>query len=234
MDYSRPERAERLASEYVLGTLRGAARSRFEALLPAHPTLRRAVAGWEGRLLPLTASVPPVAPSASVWAGIEARLFRSAAAGAPQAWWQRLLVWQLGSGAAAFAALVLAVMLARPVPPQAPVLVLLSPNPAAQADAALLSRAKFVASISADGRALVLRPLEPLSVAAGRALELWAVPAKGAPRSLGLISASGGSQVRRTKLLQDTAAFAISLEPSGGSPTGAPTGPVISLGALSS
>jgi len=233
MDYSRPERAERLASEYVLGTLRGAARSRFEALLPAHPTLRRAVAGWEARLLPLTASVPPAAPSASVWAGIEARLFR-AQTGAPQAWWQRLMVWQLGSGAAAFAALVLAVMLARPVPPQPPVLVLLSPNPAAQADAALLSRAKFVASISADGRALVLRPLEPLSLATGRALELWAVPAKGAPRSLGLISASGGSQVQRTKLLQDTAAFAISLEPAGGSPTGAPTGPVISLGALSS
>ena len=48
MDYSRPELADRLAAEYVAGTLRGAARRRFEALLPAHPQLRAAVRGMAG------------------------------------------------------------------------------------------------------------------------------------------------------------------------------------------
>ena len=43
MDYGRRERADRLAAAYVLGTLRGPARRRFEALLPAHPALREAV-----------------------------------------------------------------------------------------------------------------------------------------------------------------------------------------------
>jgi anti-sigma-K factor RskA len=38
----------------------------------------------------------------------------------------------------------------------------------------------------------------------------------------------------RTQLLRDTAAFAVSLEPAGGSPTGAPTGPIVSLGKLQS
>ena len=41
MNYTRPELADRLASEYVLGTLQGRARRRFEALLPAHPALQQ-------------------------------------------------------------------------------------------------------------------------------------------------------------------------------------------------
>jgi len=36
----------------------------------------------------------------------------------------------------------------------------------------------------------------------------------------------------RTQLLRDTAAFAVSMEPPGGSPTGVPTGPILSVGKL--
>ncbi|HEX7440087.1 MAG TPA: anti-sigma factor, partial [Caldimonas sp.] len=68
----------------------------------------------------------------------------------------------------------------------------------------------------------------------GRALELWALPAAGAPRSLGLISAQGASVVQRSRVLKDTVALAVSLEPAGGSPTGAPTGPVLFVGRLGS
>ena len=60
------------------------------------------------------------------------------------------------------------------------------------------------------------------------------MPPQGAPRSLGLISSSGATVVQRSKLLDGTAALAVSLEPSGGSPTGAPTGPVLYVGKLSS
>jgi anti-sigma-K factor RskA len=88
--------------------------------------------------------------------------------------------------------------------------------------------------VSGDGRTLVLRPLDPLPVQGGQALELWALPAEGAPRSLGLVAADRTSQVRRAQLLHDTRAFAISVEPASGSPTGAPTGPVIALGGVDS
>ena len=44
MDYGRADRADRLAAAYALGELRGRARKRFEALLPAHPGLRSALA----------------------------------------------------------------------------------------------------------------------------------------------------------------------------------------------
>jgi anti-sigma-K factor RskA len=223
MDYSRHPRAERLAAEYVMGTLSGRARRRFEALLPAHPALREAVADWQRRLMPLTSSVAPVPPSSKVWSGIERRLF-GAPAEVPR-WWQRLGLWQGWASLASVAFVALAVVYLQPAAVQPPVLVVLSPND---------SSARFVASVSADGRSLVLKPVDGVTLAANRALELWAVPPQGAPRSLGLVSASSRSTVLRPDLLKGTAAFAVSVEPTGGSPTGAPTGPVVSVGKIDS
>jgi len=79
---------------------------------------------------------------------------------------------------------------------------------------------------------MVTRPLVEVSLEAQRALELWAVPASGAPRSLGLISATSATVLRRGRLLDGAAALAVSLEPTGGSPTGAPTGPILFVGKL--
>ena len=79
MNLDRPELAERLAAEYVAGTLRGPARRRLEALLPGHPVLRQAVQDWQDRLLPLTAALDEVAPPERVWRRIEARLAETGA-----------------------------------------------------------------------------------------------------------------------------------------------------------
>jgi anti-sigma-K factor RskA len=227
MDYSRPALADRLAAAYVLGTLHGGARRRFEALLPAHPALRGAVAAWQARLLPLSSSVTPVEPPASAWAGIERELFGGPPASVP--WWQRLGLWRGFSAVSAAAAVALMVVATQDPAPQAPVLIVMG----ASDEAARAMNAGFVASVSADGRALVLRPLDTVKVDLGRALELWAVPAAGAPRSLGLVRADGATTLIRAQLLQDTAALAVSVEPAGGSPTGAPTGPIVSVGKLS-
>ena len=229
MDYIRRELADRLAAEYVLGTLRGPARRRFESLLAAHPTLREAVAHWQQHLMPLSTSVPPVEPPARVWQGIETRLFadpRNAAPAMP--WWQRLGVWRALSGVTTAAAVAMFMVASQLPAPQAPIVVVLGANP----EAAQALNASFVASVSADGRALVLKPLNDLSLTPGRALELWAVPAQGAPRSLGLVQSAGATTLLRAQLLRDTAAFAVSVEPTGGSPTGAPTGPIVSVGKL--
>ena len=233
MDYIRPELADRLAAEYVLGTLRGPARRRFEALQGAHPSLRLAVAQWQARLVPLSGSVVEIAPPQRVWQGIEGRLFAPALPvrdASRTGWWQRLALWRGISAVATAAALGMFIVASRPPPSQAPIVVLLSANP----EGAQALHASFVASVSADGRALVLRPLNELSLAPGRALELWAVPAQGAPRSLGLVHPAGATTLLRAQLLSDTAAFAVSVEPAGGSPTGAPTGPIVSVGKLNS
>lgn len=235
MDYSRPELADRLAAEYVLGTLHGPARRRFEALLPAHPGLRQATQAWQNRLTQLNMATPAVAPSPRVWQGIQQRLFDTArlaqTAQGVVRWWQRLVLWQGFAAFATVAALSLGLLLAQPAAVQPPVIVVMAAQPDTVGNG--LVPASFVASISGDGRSLVLKPLnDGQSVALNKALELWAVPAKGAPRSLGLVSPQAATTVLRTKLLQDTAAFAVSVEPPGGSPSGAPTGPIISVGKL--
>lgn len=231
MDYGRRERAEALAAQYVAGTLRGAARRRFEALLPGHPALRDAVAAWQERLMPLTAVLPPEPVPPRVWQRIEARLWPQPA---PLAWWQRLGPWRAATGVAAVATLSLALLLQQQTAggDAPPVVVVL------QATEAGVASTTLVASVSGNGQSMVMRPLQPVALAAGRALELWAVPPQGAPRSLGLISAAGVTVLRRERLpasLLDagqTAALAVSVEPPGGSPTGAPTGPVVYAGKL--
>ncbi len=239
MDYSKPRLADALAAQYVAGTLRGAARRRFEALLPAHPALRGAVYDWQDRLMPLTGVLPPLTPPPHVWAGIERRLWPVAAASsaavaaaAAAPWWQRLGVWRALSGMALAAVVGLGVLVATPQPALAPVVVVLQGTGADTAVAGTI-----VASLSGDGRALVTRTLTPVALTTDRVLELWSVPPDGNPRSLGLIKADGLTVLARNKLPATllkggTAALAVSVEPPGGSTTGVPTGPVVFAGKL--
>ena len=231
MDYARPALADALAQQYATGTLRGGARRRYEALLPSHPVLREALRQWQARLMPLTVAIVPQKPPPRVWQRIEQRLWPAAAA-APLPWWQQLSLWRGVSALASVATLGLALLLMLPGPAQPPVVVVLQGT-----GGAAQGVNSFVASVSADGRALVTRPLLPVNLEANRVLELWSVPPDGAPRSLGLIAADGATVIDRTRLPASllkggTAALAVSVEPPGGSPTGAPTGPVIYAGKL--
>jgi anti-sigma-K factor RskA len=94
----------------------------------------------------------------------------------------------------------------------------------------------LVASADRDGRFLTIKALATIDLAADRALELWALPEKGNPRSLGLIASSGVVRVAlrdgAASTLRDIPALAVSLEPKGGSPTGLPTGPVLYSGTI--
>ena len=231
MDYANPRLADALAQQYAMGTLRGGARRRYEALLPGHPLLREALSMWQMRLMPLTLILVPQPPPPRVWQRIEQRLWPAAAV-LPVPWWQRLSLWRGVSALASVAAFGLALRLVLPGPAEPPVVVVLQGT-----GGAAQGINSFVASVSADGRALVTRPLLPVSLEANRVLELWSVPPDGAPRSLGLIAADGATVIERRRLPASllkggTAALAVSIEPPGGSPIGVPTGPVVYAGKL--
>jgi anti-sigma-K factor RskA len=237
MDYGRPSLADALAAQYVAGTLRGRARTRFETLLPSHPALQHAVRDWQARLMPLTVVVPVQAPSDRVWQSIERQLWpasakpANAASAKPAPGWQRLALWRGLAGFASVAALSLAVLLANPQA-QPPVVVVLQSTGGDPAVAG-----NVVASFSADGRAVVARPLTPVALRDDRVLELWWARAEGPPTSLGLIRADGVTVLSRGQLpggmkRSGIDHMAVSVEPPGGSPTGKPTGPVVFYGKL--
>lgn len=79
-DLHLEDTAERLASEYVLGTLEGEARADFVIRLVNDPDLRALVAAWEERLSGLNADIGMspdlelVPPPAELWQKIEKRI----------------------------------------------------------------------------------------------------------------------------------------------------------------
>lgn len=213
------ELADRLAAEYVLGTLTGGARRRFDTLLPAHPALRRAVAGWEQRLLPMALKSEPVAPAPRVWTGIEDQLGWRAAA-RPSPW--RLRFWQAFATFATVAAVVLGTV-PRHESVAAPMIVVLHATQGSET---------IVAGLSPDRRQLSIQPLQKVALTSDQSLELWALKKDGPPASLGVIAADKLTAIHPKSLPKDTKGLAVSLEPLGGSPTGAPTGPVLFVGDL--
>ncbi len=83
---------------------------------------------------------------------------------------------------------------------------------------------------------MVVVPAKPHTLPAGRAPELWLIPAGQKPIAVGMIAASGPTTIELSRALVarlgPTAALAVSVEPPGGSPTGQPTGPVIAKGSI--
>ena len=215
------ELPDRLAAEYVLGTLAGGARRRFDALLPAHPALRDAVAGWERRLLPMALKAEPVQPAQAVWAAIEGQLGWTAPPARASSW--RLRFWQAFAAVATVAAVVLGTATHAPAPSEAPMIVVLHATKGTET---------LVAGLSADRRQLSIQPLQKVALTADQSLELWALKKDGPPASLGVIASDKLTALSRKTLPLGTKGLAVSLEPLGGSPTGAPTGPVLFVGDL--
>jgi len=217
---------EKLAGEYVLGTLKGGARRRFEGWLHDDAALRALTDAWRARLTPLGEFAPAVTPPGRVWRAIEQRL-RLRTAPAWQFWRQDAPGFWRPLGLAAMAAtLVLAFTLVqwRNNLPTVDYVATLADD---KAQAALL--------VTADRRhgALNVRLADGVALAADRVLQLWAVPKEGAPRSLGVLPRSGAVRLALPAgaLGADVALLAVSVEPLGGSPNpDAPTGPIIYKG----
>ena len=65
-DTDLQDRQDRLAGEYVLGTLPERTRHRFETLMHGRPEIRERVVEWQGYLGPLDEEIVPVEPPAGV------------------------------------------------------------------------------------------------------------------------------------------------------------------------
>lgn len=233
MNYRDPQLRDMLAGEYVLGTLAGPARRRFERLLRDDFALRDVVDAWERRLGPLVDAVPAVEPPAYVWREIEQRVAPRARTGL----WQRVGFWRPLALAASTAFVVLVGYLLTLSTHETPTPV--AKAPAAEYVAVLHDqKAQPVWIVSAaDFTTITVKVVAPPPREAGKDYELWLLPGNNqAPRSLGLLPTDGSKTVAVPAQLRTAMAagkvLAVSVEPTGGSPTGLPTGPVLYQGLL--
>jgi anti-sigma-K factor RskA len=231
-DHSLPE-DELIAAEYALGVLAGPERAVAEQRIAREPAFAAMVAAWEERLSPWAGEIDEVAPSPAVWNRITAALPAQPAARAAlrPSLWQSLTFWRgltLASGALAAACLGILIYVGSylgNVSPQPPLIAAIDGG----------GHHHFVATVDTAKGNIAVVPAA-FSADATRVPELWLIPADGKPRPLGLLRADSAVTISIPAALVPhttrNAVLAVSLEPPGGSPTGAPTGPVIATGKL--
>lgn len=219
---------QKLAAEYVLGTLKGGARRRFEGWMHDDADLRNITAQWRDRLTPMIEFSGDVNPPKSVWSGIERRLNLRASPAAGWKFWlnENLAFWRnLGLVSTGLAAMLMVVVLSTRVV-DAPTISYVATLTDDKAQTALL--------LTADSKnhELDVRVITDAQTAADKSLHLWAVPKVGKPRSLGVLAGNRGRfKLPDNAVSADVMVLAVTLEPKGGSPDpNGPTGPILYKG----
>jgi len=232
MNYEDPTIRDRLAAEYVLGTMPGRARRRFETQLKLSPLLRGLVAEWEARLTPMADSLEPLKPPRRVWRHIEQRIHGGTAVRQSN-WWNNLAFWRAATGVAAAAVLVLAIVttteVEAPTGPKTLMVVVMDD---------MHTRAPAITASWEPGgyaKRIHLRVIGHAEMAPDTAWELWMLPGKDrAPVSLGLITTHELQTLevpaQIAPELDGAWGLGMTVEPAGGSPSGAPTNPMLYMG----
>jgi anti-sigma-K factor RskA len=212
------EQVEYLAAEYVLGTLHGAARRRFDRLISDRADVRFAVWRWERHLNGLVSGLRPQKPRRHVWKNIRQRInLAQSEKTASVRQWRGL--WLALPAAAAAAWLAIALL---PTPTADRMAVFSGQN----------AEALWVISTDLDDALLQIQAINVPALADDSSYELWILRDNQPPLSLGLLPVVPGSSETRISAqlvaaLTISGRLAISQEPAGGSPTGLPTGPVV-------
>ncbi|MEL6565173.1 MAG: anti-sigma factor [Pseudomonadota bacterium] len=211
---------EALAAEYVLRLLDANAERAFEARLGAEPDLAAQVRFWEAEFAAMATDMPDEAPPPSVRSkllaelgGTDTRTRRDWAWG----WW---LTFPGLAVVAVAVFLVLGPMMRGPDFDPTLHATLISADGAVHIEAGYAPAGNLFKVIPEMG-----------APATGRDFELWVIGANAdAPVSLGVIPADRESLFEITPAIAaliDGGTLAVSDEPEGGSPTGAPTGPIL-------
>jgi len=215
-----------LAAEYVLGVQTSELRETLSQRLLSDSAFAAQVARWEDHLSPMNDFYKDVLPPAHIKVALFKRLFPDAEK-KRGSFWNSLGLWRgLTAGALTLSAVLIgsALLGSQPVLTDDPLISVL------QADTGTL---RFTAFYQPGTNEIRLSKLEA-EKAADRDFELWLIEADGTPQSMGIFTDTEKTRVTVSPefvaKLNSGDILAVSIEPLGGSPTGAVTGPVIATG----
>lgn len=234
MNKCLPELRDRLAAEYVLGTLHGRTRARVQQWLRDDLPLQARVAFWEQALMPMAAPLRAAAPSDKLWRAIEARI---APRDVRKPWWARWLEARTLGSLAVGLLLGLTLTLTGPAlwqrhaAPDEPDAQL--PQSYVGVLASAEGRTGVIVSSLRHGKVMDVRQVQPVPVPGGRTLYLWAIEADGKTRPIGPVPQGKFVQVPLAQtsetLFASATELALSIEAEGSAPS-SPSGPFVYRG----
>ena len=218
-----PEDLETLAAEHALGVLDSPEREAAQRRELTDPAFATAVDDWRARLARLLDALAPVAPPEGIWPRILRQLGETANV-VEMRLRRSLAIWRGVAGVAACIAAALAVVVVMPRPEKS------APVMTSKLDSSATGAVVFVALMDPAHHRVILQPVS-IAATPGRSPELWLI-SNGKPIALGVATFDKPVQLRLSEKPTGTEVLAVSIEPVGGSPTGAPTGPVVATGKL--
>ena len=215
MNYNKPELLAALAGQYVLGTLRGLARKRFQRLLLSSNQAREAKSMWEQNLNNLASAITPQTPREDVWINILQRIENQQPT--KTVIHTKPSIWRTWSFVATAACIVLAFLVIQP-----------STNVVQTQKIALVQNQdkQSLWFIDVNEQGLSIKASSKLVAQSNKDYELWMIlKGQDTPISLGLLPKQGNKILFKDSRFKatDIALLAVSLEPIGGSPNGLPT-----------
>ncbi|KQS71640.1 anti-sigma factor [Rhizobium sp. Leaf371] len=218
-----------VADEYVLGLLDAADMLRIEADLENDPDLKAAIAASRERFLPLDETAEAAIVGDQLWSRIETGLSAQHAGSTGRhkatANDNRRGGWRATALGATAAAVTLAVALTFSLMRTVDPLVV----------AVLVNEAGDIKAIVEDfgNETAAVRLLADFAVPEGKTIEVWTLPSpERGPVSLGLIDDARSARLDGPALPKphDSQLYELTLEQTGGSLTGRPTGPILAKG----
>ncbi len=228
MTYDRTD-IPNLADDYVLGLLDTNEAREIEHAMERDPEMRAAIAASRDRFLPLDLSATPQPVSADLWQRIEAALpsqdNESPVTVRQVANDNSARRWKFATFASLAATLLMAVglfyTLTRSVEP---LVIAVLVNDKGDIQAVVEDFGNEEASV---------RLLADFAIPRDKTIQVWTLPSRDVgPVSLGLLDDGRSSSLQAPSLPKPRAdqLYELTLEQSGGSPTGRPTGPILAKG----
>lgn len=217
------ERLILLAGRYVLGTLHGKARSKFETLSHDNIKIQNYIQQWEHYFYKFDENITPVLPPKHVWSSIIKKIQPDTI---KISLWENILLWRSLATSFVIISLFLMFIIFKPFYKDEETLISIIQDSE--------NKPIWLINVSLKQKNIIINTLnKPQQITAKQDFELWLLPkekVKANPISIGLLPKQGNKKLILTEKLAHLSnknKIAVSLEPLGGSPNELPSGEIL-------